>query len=345
MKSSVFNGKEFDIVEQDIPELLEGEVLIKNSACGICGSDIGRAKNGEAQPGKVLGHEFSGKIININGSSGSFQIGDKVIGAVHAPCYTCHECLRGHTTKCEKWNKYNINPGGFSEYFKVSINLLERTFFRIPENVSLEKATLGEPIACCIRAQKLVNHNPGDNVLIIGAGTIGNIHLCLSRLKQPGKVIVTDISNEKLELSSNIGADYTINNKENNLKKKVLDLTEGFGPDIIYVCAPVPELITEAVELVRNGGAVCVFAPVYNNNVPIDSMRLINNEIKVFGTYSLDPSNLGEALVLLDQKLIPSELFLTHEFPLVNFNEAFENAQIDVGKDGNVSLKTLIKFD
>lgn len=344
MKASVFNGKVFEIKEMEVPKVGENDVLLKTIACGICGSDIGRSAHGEAKPGSVLGHEFVCEIVEINGDTAKFSVGDRVIGLVHAPCFVCHNCVRGKTTLCEKWREFNIYPGGFSEYFTAPIDLMETTFYKVPETVADFAATLAEPTATCIRAQERIKLHPGDNVLIIGAGTIGCLHLCLSKLAYPSKVIVSDISESKLVLASKMGADVTINPAKENLQTAVERETNGKGPDVIYVCAPLPRLVTEAVKMVRRGGTVCVFAIVYDEGVPVDMMRVVNDEVNLFGTYSADPLQMQKALYYLEKKLIPTELLLTHQFSIEDFHAALENAKADVGKDGRASIKTIITF-
>jgi L-iditol 2-dehydrogenase len=340
MKVSIFNGNDFEIAEMEKPQITEKELLLKLIVCGLCGTDVQKAVNKEAKPGAVIGHEFVGQVVEVGKNVSKFKLGDRLTGSVHVPCFTCHECQRGHTTLCKEWRKVNIFPGGFSEYILIPDSLIKHTMYKVPDNVSSNEATLAEPIACCLRAQRAVNPYPGDTVLVMGAGTIGIIHSSLAKINKARKVIISDISDRKLKMAAEIGADVTINSSRQSLKEELLKETDGFGPDIIYICSNAPQLFKEALSLVRRGGTVCAFAPTNNREVTIDALRFFSDEIRVLGTYSLTPIEMNEAILLLEQHRIPTEKFITHSFKLSEINEAIELFNSPISK--KCALKIII---
>ena len=133
MKAAVYyDTNDIRIEERDMPVPGKGEALIKMHACGLCGTDIHKAIHKTVKPGTVLGHEVSGEIVRLGEGVEGFRVGDRVFVAHHVPCFTCHYCLRGNHTVCRQWKETNIEPGGFSEYIKVSALHVKHTMVKIP---------------------------------------------------------------------------------------------------------------------------------------------------------------------------------------------------------------------
>lgn len=343
MKASVCY-KQNDLRTEDlpIPEISDNEVLIKMLACGLCGTDIQKIRGNTVNKPTVLGHEIVGKIVKKGKNVSKFEIGDRVITAIHVPCFTCHYCNKGHYTICEQFRTNNIDPGGFAEFIRIPELHLNHLTHKVSNNVTDEEATLIEPIACCLHGLKQADIRPNDSVLIMGAGTIGILHAQLAKIKGANKVIVSDMSEFKLQKALNVGCDYAINIKEKNIIDEVNKITDGQGVDVIVIAAGVSSLVADAVNMVRRAGKIIVFSGFDKNKlVTLDVSRFFKDEISIIGTYSVTPYEFPEALDLLEKRKLNTKEMITHVYPLNKLSEAID---ISTNPEQPV-LKVIIKAE
>ncbi|WP_334319923.1 zinc-dependent dehydrogenase [Gilliamella apicola] len=343
MKASVCY-KQNDLRTEDlpIPEISDNEVLIKMLACGLCGTDIQKIRGDSVNKPTVLGHEVVGEIVKKGKNVSKFEIGDRVITAIHVPCFTCHYCNKGHYTICEQFRTNNIDPGGFAEFIRIPELHLNHLTHKVSNNVTDEEATLIEPIACCLHGLKQADIRPNDSVLIMGAGTIGILHAQLAKIKGANKVIVSDMSEFKLQKALKVGCDYAININEKNIIDEVNKITDGQGVDVIVIAAGVSSLVADAVNMVRRAGKIIVFSGFDKNKlVTLDVSRFFKDEISIIGTYSVTPYEFPEALDLLEKRKLNTEEMITHVYPLKKLSEA-----IDISTNPEQSvLKVIIKAE
>ncbi|MBI0029775.1 alcohol dehydrogenase catalytic domain-containing protein [Gilliamella sp. B14384G15] len=343
MKASVCY-KQNDLRTEDlpIPEISDNEVLIKMLACGLCGTDIQKIRGDSVNKPTVLGHEVVGEIVKKGKNVSKFEIGDRVITAIHVPCFTCHYCNKGHYTICEQFRTNNIDPGGFAEFIRIPKLHLNHLTHKVSNNVTDEEATLIEPIACCLHGLKQADIRPNDSVLIMGAGTIGILHAQLAKIKGANKVIVSDMSKFKLQKALNVGCDYAINIKEKNIIDEVNKITDGQGVDVIVIAAGVSSLVADAVNMVRRAGKIIVFSGFDKNKlVTLDVNRFFKDEISIIGTYSVTPYEFPEALDLLEKRKLNTKEMITHVYPLNKLSEAID---ISTNPEQPV-LKVIIKAE
>ena len=343
MKASVCY-KQNDLRTEDlpIPEISDNEVLIKMLACGLCGTDIQKIRGDSVNKPTVLGHEVVGEIVKKGKNVSKFEIGDRVITAIHVPCFTCHYCNKGHYTICEQFRTNNIDPGGFAEFIRIPELHLNHLTHKVSNNVTDEEATLIEPIACCLHGLKQADIRPNDSVLIMGAGTIGILHAQLAKIKGANKVIVSDMSEFKLQKALKVGCDYAINIKEKNIIDEVNKITDGQGVDVIVIAAGVSSLVADAVNMVRRAGKIIVFSGFDKNKlVTIDVSRFFKDEISIIGTYSVTPYEFPEALDLLEKRKLNTKEMITHVYPLNKLSEAID---ISTNPEQPV-LKVIIKAE
>ena len=343
MKASVCY-KQNDLRTEDlpIPEISDNEVLIKMLACGLCGTDIQKIRGDTVNKPTVLGHEVVGEIVKKGKNVSKFEIGDRVITAIHVPCFTCHYCNKGHYTICEQFRTNNIDPGGFAEFIRIPELHLNHLTHKVSNNVTDEEATLIEPIACCLHGLKQADIRPNDSVLIMGAGTIGILHAQLAKIKGANKVIVSDMSEFKLQKALKVGCDYAINIKEKNIIDEVNKITDGQGVDVIVIAAGVSSLVADAVNMVRRAGKIIVFSGFDKNKlVTLDVSRFFKDEISIIGTYSVTPYEFPEALDLLEKRKLNTKEMITHVYPLNKLSEAID---ISTNPEQPV-LKVIIKAE
>lgn len=343
MKASVCYKKN-DLRTEDLPtpEISDNEVLIKMLACGLCGTDIQKIRGDSVTKPTVLGHEVVGQIVKKGKNINNYQLGDRVITAIHVPCFTCYYCNKGHYTICEQFRTNNIDPGGFAEFIRIPELHLKHLTHKVSDNVTDEEATLIEPIACCLHGLKQADIRPDDSVLIMGAGTIGILHAQLAKIKGANKVIVSDMSEYKLRKALKVGCDYAINIAEKDIISEVNQITNGQGVDVIVIAAGVSSLVSDAVNMVRRAGRIIVFSGFDKNKlVTLDASRFFKDEISIIGTYSVTPYEFPEALDLLEKRKLNTDEMITHVFPLDKLSEA-----IDLSTDPKQSvLKVIIKSE
>jgi len=314
------------IEEMPTPEIGPEEILVEMKTCGICGSDLMNWYLENRAP-LVLGHEPAGVVVGVGDKIEDFKLGERVFVHHHVACLTCHYCLRGDYTMCEKFGQTYIQPGGFAEYFKVPVPNLQIDTLKIPDDVSFEEAALIEPVACCLRALTKCNVQPGDTVVIIGAGPSGIIHIMLSRGLGASQIIVSDLVNYRLEAARRFGADLAINPRSESLVKKVEEITNGMGADVVVVTAPNIKAFSEGMDVCRKGGTVCLFAPTPPNEyMHVSPHRLFFSEIKIIPSYSTSHIETRTALKLISSGRIKAKELITHRFPLDHIEETFKTA-------------------
>jgi L-iditol 2-dehydrogenase len=314
------------IEEKPTPEIGPEEILVEMKACGICGSDLMEWYLENRAP-LVLGHEPAGIVVKTGDKVENFKLGERVFVHHHVPCLTCHYCLQGDYTMCKKFGQTHIHPGGFAEYFKVPAPNLQTDTLKIPDEVSFEEATLIEPVACCVRALTKCKVQSGDTVVVIGAGPSGIIHTTLSRSLGASQIVVSDLVNYRLEAARRFGADFAINPRSESLVKKVEEVTNGMGADIVVVTAPNIKAFSEGIDVCRKGGTVCLFAPTSPNEyMRVSPHKLFFSEIKIIPSYSASHIETRTALKLINSGRIKAKELITHRFPLNRIEDAFKTA-------------------
>jgi L-iditol 2-dehydrogenase len=338
MKAAVYySQKDIRIEDTPIPSISEDEALVEMKACGVCGSDL-MDWYLESRAPLVLGHEPAGTIAKKGSKVKGFNVDDRVFVHHHVACLKCHYCLHGDYTLCKQFHETNIMPGGFAEYFKVPAPNLRLDTLKIPDNLSLEEATLIEPVGCCLRAIKKCNMKAGDSVAVIGAGTTGLIHTALSKVYGAEKTIVSDLFDFRLNASKRFGADVLVNPEKNDLVKVVEAETDGRGVDVAVVTAPSVEAYRTGIKICRRGGKLCVFAPTAPGRyLQLSPKELFFTEIQLIPSYSTSHLETREALELIASGRLDAKSLITHRFKLAETAEAFKTAL-----ESKESLKVIV---
>jgi len=318
-----YNNRDVRIEEMAVPQIGDGELLVKVMASGICGSDVMEWYRIKKAP-LVLGHEITGEVVDIGREVEGFKKGDRVFVSHHVPCNTCHYCLNGHHTACETLHKTNYDPGGFAEYIRVPAINVERGTFILPEEISFEVGTLIEPLACVIRGQMLAGLSPGQSVLVIGSGISGLLHIKLARAIGAGNIIATDINDYRLEMARRFGADATLNVLDGS-NEDLFKLNRDRLFDLVIVCAGVLSACTEAIDSIDRGGTILFFAvPEPDIMVPLPLNDLWRKEITMKTSYGASPLEIATAIELIRTKRIILDDMITHRLPLEDAGLGFQ---------------------
>ncbi len=323
MKTAVYyNNNDIRIEDRPKPEIKNGEILVKVKASGICGTDLMEWYRIKKAP-RVLGHEMAGEIVESK--SDKFKIGHKVFVSHHVPCNECKYCLSGNHTACETLHKGNYDPGGFSEFVRVPEINVEQGTYILPDNVSYEEGTMIEPLACVVRAQRIIGVSESQTVLVMGSGISGLLNIRMAKLRK-AKVIATDINEYRLKMAKESGADEVFNaNEELDIKA-----------DRIIMCTGAMPAFEAAFRYIDRKGIIMLFA-IPNRNIPIPVEDFWRNELALVSSYGAAPVDLEEALELIKDGKINVKDMITHRVKLVDIQKGFR-----IAGEAKDSLKVVV---
>ena len=238
MQAAVMYGpSDIRIEEIPRPECPKGGLVLKVLAIGLCGSDI-RNMTTDSCKGKyphIFGHEIVGVVDEVDSTTPKYKVGDRLYIYPEDHCLRCEECRAGHSENCLNPGDYIARQGGFADFYAVTNEQINRdAVFTIPENVSLDSATLSEPLSSVYACQENVGITLGDTVVIIGAGPIGCFHAQLAKLRGAKTVIMVEINDNRLAMTKQFGVDYTINSLKENAVEKIMAITNNKGADKVY---------------------------------------------------------------------------------------------------------------
>lgn len=256
MKAAVLYGNE-DIRYDDFetPVAKPGTVKVKVVATGICGSDLPRVlDNGAHFYPIVLGHEFSGDVVEVGDGVTSLKVGDRVSGVPLLPCMKCADCQKGDFSLCKYYSFIGSREqGSFAEY----VVLPEANAVKFDPSISYEQGAMFEPSAVAFHGLMLNDYQGGQYVAILGGGTIGMFTMQWAKIFGSKKVVVFDLSDERLELAKKLGADEVINTSQEGYMEKAIAITGGRGYDYVYETAGSAPTSYMAFELAGNKSKVC----------------------------------------------------------------------------------------
>jgi L-iditol 2-dehydrogenase len=312
MKTAVYyKNSDVRVEERPVPDIKDGEILVRMAASGICGTDLMEWYRIKKAP-RVLGHEMAGEIVESK--SEKYAVGQRVFVSHHVPCNECRFCLSGNHTACETLHKGNYDPGGFSEFVRVPGINVENGTYVLPENVSYEEGTMIEPLACVVRAQGIIGVGKGQTVLVMGCGISGLMNIVVAKLKG-AKVVATDINAYRLEKALEFGADEVHNaNEELDIKA-----------DRIVMCTGAMPAFEQAFRYLEKKGIIMLFA-IPNKNLCIPIEDFWRNEMSIVSSYGAAPVDLEESLGLIKEGKVNVRDMITHRVALDDIQEGFELA-------------------
>jgi L-iditol 2-dehydrogenase len=351
MKAALLTDKQtYEVMDVPDPDVPRDGVVLRVEACGVCGSDVRRWREGPPTgegslpgiPGIIAGHEAAGIVIGVGKDVRDFVVGDRLAIAPDIHCGKCFYCRRGLYNLCDSLHFLGITPGypgGFAEKLQLTAEVLELGIVhKIPDGLSSRDAALAEPASSVLASHADAGTDLDDTVVVIGAGPIGCLHIAVAKARG-ARVIVSQRSETRRELAKRFTPDVVIDPTQEDFVDKVRTLTGGRGAEMVVCANPVAETQTEAVLAARKGGRVVLFGglPKSDPMTTLDGNRIHYGEIEVVGAFSYHPTMHALALDALERGLIPTESLITHTFTLDEIDEAFEVASSGLG------LKVLIQ--
>lgn len=313
-----------------VPEIGKGEVLVRIDTCGICGTDLKKIHTGSHAAPRVFGHEMAGTIVAVGDGVRGFAVGDRVMAFHHIPCGHCFYCRKKTFAQCETYKKVGTTAGlgeaaggGFAQYIRVmdwivGDGVTPAGLIRVPDDIPFEQAAFIEPVNTCFKAIRLLELEPDDTVLVIGQGSIGILLAALAR--QTGATVLTsDMYPERHAIAAQYGLDHPLDAR-GDVVAACKAATEGRGADVALVAVGADALIATAMQAIRPGGRVMLFASTQHGTAAFDPAAVCMDEKTLMGSYSASVAIQQEGIDLVFEGYRSGKLDLTklisHRFTL-----------------------------
>ena len=320
----------------DIPIFSPGQVLIKVKRLGICGSDVHAYydKHPYISCPIVQGHEFSGEIAEVGDGVEGLSEGDRVTVMPQLVCGECYPCTHGNYHICNDLKVIGCQANGAArEYIPVD----HRLIVKLPEGMSFDYGAMVEPVAVGVHAVGRLGNVAGMNLLVLGAGPIGNLTAQSAKGLGAKSVLITDISDSRLEIAKNCGIDFTLNVAFENLEAKVAEYFGPDGADAILECVGVEDTIAVAVHLARKGTDI-VIVGVFADKPSVDIGLVQDKELRMIGTLMYRAEDYRSAIDLIQADKITLEPLITKHFSFDDYPKAFEY----IARHRDLTMKVLI---
>lgn len=325
------------VVEREVPQLKDGEALIKVKAAGICGSDIGafRGTNNLVSYPRVIGHEIAGEIVALKGDNPKgFSVGDRVVVDPYLYCGHCYACSIGRKNCCEDLHVLGVHvDGGMAEYYAHSSSML----VKMPEGMSWEMAAMAEPLTISLHGVHRGKIAKDEYALFYGAGPIGMLAALVAKLYGATPIVV-DLVEERLEFVKSLGIEYTINSGKENVVERVREITKGKMVQCVMEATGANACIRQALDVVCNAGRIVYTGwPKKTTDFPTDIIT--KKELDIRGGRT-SAGEFEEALEIINEDKIPVKALLTK---CISVSEAPETV-IDIEKNPGNYMKVVVTF-
>lgn len=301
MRAAVYRGVD-DVCVETVPVPVDvdgkigaGEVLVRIDTCGICGTDLKKIHTGSHSAPRIFGHEMAGTIAMVGDGVVGFEVGDRVMAYHHIPCGECYYCRKQTFAQCETYKKVGCTAGfapsggGFAEYIRVSDWIVGKNgkpagLIKIPDDIPFEQAAFIEPVNTTYKAIELLNLQPDETVLVIGQGPIGILLAALAK-RTGATVLTSDLYEQRHAIARKFGLDRPLDAR-GDVVAAAKAATEDRGADVVLVAVGADALIRTAMDAVRPGGRVMLFASTQHGEAQFDPAAVCMDEKTLMGSYS-----------------------------------------------------------
>jgi threonine dehydrogenase-like Zn-dependent dehydrogenase len=321
-----------EAVDEPVPTIAAEEALIKVEACGFCGSDLGivAGVHPRARAPLTLGHEFSGRIVEIRSPDSELKTGDLVTAYPLISCGHCYVCRHGAPHVCRELRLFGIDvDGGMAEYVRLPVASL----LPLPSEMHPRIGALIEPLAVAVHGVSMSPLHRPASAVVIGAGPIGLLTALVAKARGISTVLISDIVPSRVELANRLGLRAVP--AGDRLAQIVMKETDGEGVDVVFECAGVPATARDMTALVRCRGGI-VNLGVFKKPAEVDLQAINFREITIVGSRVYSRQDFEDAIRLAP--LLPLEPIVTHSFSLLQVGAAFE-----LFRSGENACKVLIE--
>jgi L-iditol 2-dehydrogenase len=336
MLAAVYHGPN-DLRVEDVPEPVIGkaEILVKVVSASICGTDL-RILHGNHRmypPGtvRIPGHEVVGSIAEVGSQVRNYAIGQRVFCAPNTGCGHCPQCITGNNNLCANYDAIGVtSDGGFAEYVRIPASSVRQgNVIPVSPSVDPAVAALMEPFACVLRGQNSLRMQPGELVLILGAGPIGVMHIKLAKARGAGRVIVSEPQPERAAQATRMGADRVVDPTSENLKMALNEESQGRGADVIIVAAPAHAAQESALDLAAISGRINFFGGLPKDRpiINFDSNLVHYKELVITATTACSTADCWQATQIVNSGLVDLTPVVSQRFPLRDAAMAFAAAE------------------
>ncbi|MFW9826435.1 MAG: zinc-binding dehydrogenase [Candidatus Thorarchaeota archaeon] len=339
MKGVIYEGVGKIVVRDDLPKpsINPDEVLIEVKYCGICGSDIESfKKSGMYGSGTIIGHEFSGIIVEVGENVKNIKNGDKVTVNPNLPCYDCFWCKRNQENKCRFSPRAlgTLADGAMVEFLNVN---QERVHI-LPDSISLEEGALIEPLAIGIYAVQESGFRLGESAAVYGAGTIGLMTTLALKISGASNIFVLEPVGSKKQIALELGATKAFDPKNS---KKIQRFTEKIGPPHIFDCVGIKDTIMSSIELVRRGGHITMIGMDPEIGVLKNFYGIAVKNITLRGIFGYNQDTFKTAIELLEQKRVDVKPLITNIIEIKDVLNSFKS----LAETEHEDVKILVKIN
>ncbi|QAY63121.1 Zn-dependent alcohol dehydrogenase [Xylanimonas allomyrinae] len=335
------------VTEVGRPRPGPGEILLRTTAASLCGSDLRMIANGyrgvDVDHPLTLGHEFAGTIAEVGPGVVGYEVGQSVAVAPNYGCGRCEWCVRGMTHLCPVYEAFGITiDGAFAEFVLVPAGpVAQGNLLVLQPDTAPETAALYEPLSCVVNGQDVIGVGVDDVVLVVGAGPIGLMHAFLARARGAARVMLTDLSAERVAACVRLGSFIEAVPAQEAMVGSVLSHTGGRGVDVAITAAPSAAAQAAVVEAMATNGRVLYFGglPKSAGRVQVDTNTIHYRQLRVCGSARASVAQYRTAAAVAQGGAVPLPPMISKVFPLAEFSGAVAFAGAGQG------IKTVISYD
>jgi len=321
-------------VDEPVPE--DTQVLIRVRRIGICGSDVHAYydKHPYISCPIVQGHEFSGEIVGVGSKAKSLSVGDRVTVMPQLVCGECHPCTHGSYHICNQLKVIGCQADGAAREF---IPVDEELVVKLPEAMSFDHGAMVEPVAVGVHAVRRLGEVSGMNLLVLGAGPIGNLAAQVAKGLGAAAVMITDVSAFRLEVAKACGIDHAVRVTEEPLEERIDAAFGPAGADAILECVGAQETMGQAIALARKGSDIIVVG-VFSEKPAVDMGLVQDKELRLIGTLMYRAGDYAAAIDLIETERIRLDPLISRHFEFEDYPRAFKFIE----QQGDRTMKVLI---
>lgn len=323
---------DYRIKDFPIPEPKDDEVLLRVTVAGICTNDVRDYQGSKYTYPRVGGHEYAGIIEKLGKDVDEkfYHIGQKVVNYIIEECGNCYSCKHDHENICDEQEtgKVFYNEDGISGYWGYAeyVCVKARHLNIYPDDTPDELVAFTEPLACVINSVNQTHVELGQDVVVIGGGTMGLLHVLVTK-KSGARVIVSEVDASRRELALKLGADDVIDPMNEDAVQRVKELTNGNGASVVYNTTANPKVAEQAIDMVCKHGICTMFSSMHPNKpILVDAGRLHSSEIRVMGTVSPTVKSFAQAVECISKGIIDVTPLVDKTFDYTDVVEAMEYA-------------------